>query len=878
LGKEDALEESEERFKTLFHSAPDAIAISDMKGVITEVNDATLKLSGYTRDELVGKHFSKLPSFRARELPRYIKIFNTILRGRIPEPFEIPLLKKDGTTDWAEVHLGFIESGGKRVRIQAILRNITDRKKIEDELKESEARYRNLAENAADILLTIDLEGRFTYFSKEYDEDTGYTAKELVGKSIGDILTIQSKLKAFRRLARWINGELEFSPLMLWVETKKGKTLPFEINDSPILENRKLTGIVIVARNVEERYRMEERNRRSEERLKILFENAPDAIFLGDRKGTIVDGNRTAETLLGYPRDELIGKNLLTSGIIPRNQIPRVTSELTRTALGQPTGPNEFTINRKDGDQITVEVSTFPVKIEDQSLVLGIARDVSERKKIQDTLKESEEKFRNWIENAPVGILNIDLVGYITYINDKFEEETGYSRDEVIGKNFLELGLVSDDTADLLVERMRDRLSGAPTQRMEILINHKNGGTKWVEIEGRVLDDEGTLTGLQLIATDINEKVEYRRKLESHVHEQTRRLEESEERFRSLSTKSLDAIIEVDLRGKITYASPAAEEISGYSIEEILSMPFVDFLPPEELPRVAQAFTQGIESGELETLYSFKIKRKDGTQVYAEVNVSPLFRDDEVSGFQTVIRNITQRLREEEELRDTERFLAAGKIASVLAQDLNDPLQKIKTALSQMEEDPKKADESRESMTEALSYAERLLDDLHRFIEDSPTQLSTVNIGQLVEETLMEFSIPESVELNIEIGGGVEEVLLDPSKIRRVLVNLVQNAVEAMLGGGELNISVEHDRENAIIKVTDTGTGIPKFLLQDVFKTFVTTKETGMGLGLPYSKQAVESHGGTISVESDMGEGSTFTIKLPIEGASMHRRRGKGPL
>jgi len=878
MGKEDALEESEERFKTLFHSAPDAIAIGDMKGVITEVNDATLKLSGYTRDELVGKHFSKLPSFRARELPRYIKIFNTLLRGRIPEPFEIPLLKKDGTTDWAEVHLGFLESGGKRVGIQAILRNISDRKIIEEELRESEARYRSLAENAADILLTIDLEGRFTYFSKEYDEDTGYTAEELIGKNIGDILTLQSKLKAFRRLARWINGEREFSPMMLWVETKKGETLPFEINDSPILVDRKLTGMMIVARNVEERYKMEERNRRSEERLKILFENAPDAIFLGDRKGNIVDSNRTAENLLGYSRGELIGKNLLTSGDIPRNQITKVTRELARTVLGQPRGPFEFTINRKDGDQITVEVSTFPVKIEDRSLILGIARDVSERKKIQDTLRESEEKFRNWIENAPVGILNIDLVGYITYINNKFEEETGYSREEVIGKNFLELGLVSDETADLLVERMRDRLSGAPAQRMEVLVNHRDGGTKWVEIEGRVLEDEGSPTGLQLIATDINEKVEYRGKLESLVHEQTQRLEESEGRFRSLSTKSLDAIIEVDLRGRISYASPSAEEISGYSIEEILGMPFVEFLPPEELPRVAQAFTQGIESGELETLYSFKIKRKDGTQVYAEVNVSPLFRDDEVSGFQTVIRNITQRLREEEELRDTERFLAAGKIASVLAQDLNDPLQTIKNALSQIEEAPEKADEIRESMTEAVDYAGQLLDDLHRFIEDSPTQISNVSLGALLRETLNEFPIPESVELKMEIGSGVEEVLLDPSKIRRVLVNLVRNAVEAMPDGGELKISVERDRENAAIKVADTGTGIPEFLQQDVFKTFVTTKETGMGLGLPYSKQAIESHGGTISVESEMGEGSTFTIRLPIEGAGLHRRRGKGPL
>lgn len=520
LKEEKALEDAERRYRSIFQSAPEVMAIADMKGVVTDVNEAAVLLSGYTRDELVGKHFTKIPVFNARDIPRYVKVFGSLIRGKTPEPFEISLTTKDGKTLYAEVHLGIIESGGEKLGIYAFFRSITDRKRAEEELSVSDARFRSLAENAADILLTIDLDGRFTYFSKDYDEETGFTAEELIGRSIGDILTLQSKLKAFRRLARWINGEREFSPMMLWVETKKGETLPFEINDSPIIEDGKLKGIIVVARNVEERYMMEERNRRSEERLKILFENAPDAIFLGDYKGTIIDGNKTAERMLGYTRDELKGKTMLSVDLLPLDQIPKFSRSMARSALGQPTGPEEFVIKRKDGERINVEVSTYPVKIEDRSLALGIARDITRRKKIEGALKDSEDQFKNWIEVVPVVVMNVDLAGMVTYVNKAFEEGSGYNREEVIGRPAAELGLVSDEVVEFLLKRMAERLDGAPSERHEALFRGINGQERWIELQSILLTDEsGSPTGFQIIGIDITERVEYREMLESLVNE-----------------------------------------------------------------------------------------------------------------------------------------------------------------------------------------------------------------------------------------------------------------------------------------------------------------------------------------------------------------------
>ena len=136
----------------------------------------------------------------------------------------------------------------------------------------------------------------------------------------------------------------------------------------------------------------------SEERLKILFEYAPDAYYLSNIKGTLVDGNKAAEKMVGYKKEELIGKNFSDLKILPKNQLPLALKNLAKNALGFSTGPDEFNLTPKDGKQLTTEIRTYPVKIKGQKLVLGIARDITKRKKSEIALKKSEEKYRNIVE------------------------------------------------------------------------------------------------------------------------------------------------------------------------------------------------------------------------------------------------------------------------------------------------------------------------------------------------------------------------------------------------------------------------------------------------------------------------------------------------
>jgi len=137
----------------------------------------------------------------------------------------------------------------------------------------------------------------------------------------------------------------------------------------------------------EAKYKQVENNlKNSEQRLKILFEYAPDAYYLNDVKGNFIDGNKAAEEMIGYKREELTGKNFLKLKLLPPNQIPRAAAALAKNVLGKPTGPDEFVLNRRDGRQVVVEIRTYPVKIKGKDFALGIARDITRRKQSEEEL------------------------------------------------------------------------------------------------------------------------------------------------------------------------------------------------------------------------------------------------------------------------------------------------------------------------------------------------------------------------------------------------------------------------------------------------------------------------------------------------------------
>lgn len=256
--------------------------------------------------------------------------------------------------------------------------------------------------------------------------------------------------------------------------------------------------------DIEKRKKAEEELKDSEERLKILFDYAPDAYYISDLKGKFIDGNKAAERLMGNKKEKLIGKNFLKLKLLSLTDIPKAAKLLLKNLRGQPTGPDEFVLQRKDKSTVTVEISTHPVKVKQKTLVLGIARDITERKQIEKALRRSQQEFTNLFMNNPEALLYLDDKDIILNINSRFTELFGYTLEEIKDKDLNDGMIHPGDKiaeANQLAKRAREGYLDYET------IRKKKDGTFFpVSISASFVKIAGQRKGSIVTYTDISER------------------------------------------------------------------------------------------------------------------------------------------------------------------------------------------------------------------------------------------------------------------------------------------------------------------------------------------------------------------------------------
>jgi len=221
----------------------------------------------------------------------------------------------------------------------------------------------------------------------------------------------------------------------------------------------------------------------------------------------------------------------------------------------------------------------------------------------------------------------------------------------------------------------------------------------------------------------------------------------------------------------------------------------------------------------------------------------------------------------EQQMAETRELLeGANRISSMVRHDLRGPLQSIKNATFLAEQQPEKSKEMLDAIDKSVDYATKILDDLRNSTSPIKLAKAVTNVNDLVEQSITSASIPNDINVHKSYSEGFIAASLDSTRIRRALDNLIKNAVEAMPRGGDLTIAVKKEGETVQIDVADTGVGIPKDVMESLFRPFFTTKPRGTGLGLAVCRQAVEAHGGTITLTSEQSKGTTFTIRLPLKG------------
>ncbi len=267
---------------------------------------------------------------------------------------------------------------------------VSEQRRAQQALRLSEQQFRSLIEHSSDLAAILNADGTARYHSPSIEPILGYRQDELRGTNVFDLVHPDDRPALLDRLAASITTAGYVGKVEYRFRHKDGSWRTFEAEASNLLDDPAVAGIITNSRDITERKRMDEALRRSEEYLKAVFDYAPDAFYLNDAEGRFVDGNRAAEALIGYSKEELIGESLLSLDILPADQLPK-TVELLAASFDQPTGPTELILRRKDNTLVTVEVRTIPLLLNGQILILGIARDISERKRAEQALRAAKE-------------------------------------------------------------------------------------------------------------------------------------------------------------------------------------------------------------------------------------------------------------------------------------------------------------------------------------------------------------------------------------------------------------------------------------------------------------------------------------------------------
>lgn len=334
-----------------------------------------------------------------------------------------------------------------------------------------------------------------------------------------------------------------------------------------------------------------------EEYLNILFEYAPDGFYLSDLKGTLIDGNKAAQKIIGYNKEDLIGKNFLKMNLLSPKQIPKAASLLAKNALGKATGPDEFILNRSDGTKVPVEIRTFPIKLAGKIIVLGIARDITVRKNVEDELKNSARKFRELADLLPQSVFELDSEGHVTYCNRTGLETFGYT-DKDIERGITALEFFIPEDRERIKENIHKRLTDIEFYDHEYTALRKDGSTFPIYIYSSPIIRTDKIVGIRGIILDITDRKLAEEKLrnaqeelELKVHERTAELQklneallsdiserklieeamkESEEKYRALFEESKDVIYMSTPQGKFIDINPAGVDLLGYASKDEL--------------------------------------------------------------------------------------------------------------------------------------------------------------------------------------------------------------------------------------------------------------------------------------------------------------------
>ena len=893
---EAALRESEAKYRLIVENSRDIIFVLNPEGEFIYLSPSISSILGYSQDELTGRTFRSL--IHPDDLPIIQKVMRlNIENGQQTPGTEYRVRHASGEWRWHTAKGNAVrDMDGEFLNFTGIANDITERRQTEEALKVSEAQYRLLADNTVDGIWLLDMNLKLIYCSPASEKQSGFTLQEIMDMSLEQYFTPESLkvvAEAFLEAMPKVEADPDYNPVLtldLEFYKKDGTAFWAESKFSIIRDmHSKPVSILGHARDISERKRAEEALRESEARFRRLSENAPDVIYRYRLKPVprFEYVSPASIQISGYTPEEYYADPLLARKLVhpeDRNQHEQHFRSLKSSGT-----PLTLRWIHKDGHVIWTEEIDVPILGVNGELVAyeGIARDITKRKRAEEALRESEAQYRLLSEHTTdiIWLVNGDLK--TTYVSPNVQNLRGFTPSEIMEMP-LEKHLTPESLKFALelffteLPRVDADTGYYPVHILELEYYRRDGSTFWAETKFSIIRDENSKpVSILGEARDITE----RKQIESA-------LRESEEKYRLVVENAQEAIVIV-MDGMVKFANRRTAELTGYTLEELTSRHYIEFIYPDDRQMVAERYLQRLKGMDIPGKYSFRCVHKSGDIKWAEVSVALIDWDGRpaILNFMT---DTTDRKRLEEERQRVEKLQSVGLLAGGIAHDFNNILTAIlgNISLARMDAAPGSGIyDSLEQAEKASLRAKELTQQLLTFSKGGAPIKKLAPISDLLRDTVSFALRGSNVKYHLSISSDLWHAEIDQGQVSQIIHNLVLNAQQAMPAGGTIDLAAENIalsktqslgrglplKEGNYIRigVTDHGSGIPVEYVDRIFDPFFTTKHTGSGLGLATSFSIARNHGGYLSVESEPGLGSTFYLYLPASAETSTPRQDK---
>ncbi len=629
-------------------------------------------------------------------------------------------------------------------------------------------------------------------------------------------------------------------------------------------------------REIEERKRAEKELRESEEKYRTILESIEDGYFEVDLAGNFTMVNDSLCRISGYPREELLGMNNrdYTSAETAK-EMYQIFNRTYRTA--EPAKMVDYEIFRKDGSPRILEMSASLMKDSTGEPIgfRGVVRDVTERKRGEEALRESEERYRSLFQNNHAAMLLVDPeTAYIVDANPAACSFYGWGHEELTSKKVFDINTLPEEQIFQEIERAKSE------QSQHFFFRHRLARGEIVDVE--VFSGPITLNGKKLLYSIVHDITERKKAIEA--------LRDSEEKYRTALEANPDPVVVYDIEGKVVYFNPAFTRVFGWSLGERLGKKMDLFVAEENWPET-KMMIERVLAGESFSGIESRRYTKAGKIIPVSISGAVLRdMDGDPVGSVINLRDISEQKKLESQLQHAQKMEAVGTLAGGIAHDFNNLLQAIQGYTELLLMRKKEGEPGFRELREVIRASKRgaeLTKQLLTFSRKVESKKMPLDLNQEVGELrqLLERTLPKMIEVEFNLDPDLRTINADSSQLKQVLMNLAVNAKDAMPEGGKLvvetqNITLDQEfckkyaevkpGDYVLLSMSDTGHGMEKETLEHIFDPFYTTKEVGKGtgLGLAIVYGIVKNHEGYVMCYSRPGSGASFTIYLPASQAA----------